>query len=238
MGKFSASAFPGYCGHFGGWNPPHPRCPQCNMLIPWSALSRRHLATVQYARGTEQNRRRLAEEELREISERFFKAYGAPLENVTAFKYLVWVMMARDDDWPEVAGNLQKARKIWGRMSRVLIRERVDPKVSGHFFKAVVQDVLLFGVEMWVLTPKMKRSLISFQQRVARRLNRRKTRRRGYRNWFCHPLAAKMAEAGFKKIGTYVTRRQNTVAQYIATQTILDLCKRSARMPRMWVYRR
>ena len=38
-----------------------------------------------------------------------------------------------------------------------------------------------------------------------------------------------MVESGFEGIGTYITRRQNTVAQYIATQPIMDLCERSAR---------
>ena len=44
-----------------------------------------------------------------------------------------------------------------------------------------------------------------------------------------------MAEAIFKEIGTYVTRRQNTVAQYIAAQTILYLCEQSAWRPGVWV---
>ena len=38
-----------------------------------------------------------------------------------------------------------------------------------------------------------------------------------------------MAEAGFRGIGTYIKRRQNTAAQYIATQPIMYLCERSAR---------
>ena len=38
-----------------------------------------------------------------------------------------------------------------------------------------------------------------------------------------------MLEVGFKGIGTYTTRRQNTVAQYIATRPILDLYKRYTR---------
>ena len=44
-------------------------------------------------------------------------------------------------------------------------------------------------------------------------------------------LEEEMVEAGFEGIGTYITRRQNTVAQYITTQTILDLCERSAQRP-------
>ena len=82
-------------------------------------------------------------------------------------------MTAGDDDWKEVAGNLQKARKSWGRMLSILIQEEVDPKVSGKFFKALVQAVLLFRAEMWVLTPRMERALIIFQYRVARWLIRR-----------------------------------------------------------------
>ena len=47
-----------------------------------------------------------------------------------------------------------------------------------------------------------------------------------------------MADSGFKGIGIYITRRQNMVAQYIATRPILDLCERSARRPGVRVSRR
>ena len=40
-----------------------------------------------------------------------------------------------------------------------------------------------------------------------------------------------MVEAGFEEIGTYVTRMQNTVTQYIATRPILDLYERSDQRP-------
>ena len=42
------------------------------------------------------------------------------MESVTLFKYLGRVLMAGDDDWPSVAGNLRKARKICTRMTRIL----------------------------------------------------------------------------------------------------------------------
>ena len=47
-----------------------------------------------------------------------------------------------------------------------------------------------------------------------------------------------MAESGFEGMGTYITRRQNTVAQYIATRPILDFCERSIRRPGERVSRR
>ena len=103
------------------------------MLVPRQALNRRHPATAQCAREAERKRRRLAEAETRESSERAFKAYGEPINNVSAFLYLGRVLTEGDDDWLAVVGNLGKARNSWGRLSRVLGREGTDPKVLGNF---------------------------------------------------------------------------------------------------------
>ena len=107
-----------------------------------------------------------------------------------------------DDDWTEVEGKLHKERKIWGRMSRILIQEGADTKVPGHFFKAVVQSVLMFGDETWVLIPRTERDLSSFQHRVTRRLTGRQPRRRGDGSWDYPLLATAMTEAGFEEIRT------------------------------------
>ena len=48
------------------------------------------------------------------------------------------LMTAGYDDWSALAGNFQKARKSWGRMSQIFIQEGADTKVSGHFFKELV----------------------------------------------------------------------------------------------------
>ena len=120
------------------------------MLVPWKDLNGAHRCTAQCTRGAERKRRRLAGEEEREVTVRDFSAYGHPLEMVTSFTYLGQVISAADDDWPVVVKNLSRARKVWSRMSRILSREGAAPRVSGFFFKAVVQAVLLFGAETWV----------------------------------------------------------------------------------------
>ena len=56
-------------------NLPHPRCPRCDMLVPWRVLNSRHHATAQCAKGAEQKMRRMVEAELRESTERAFEAY-------------------------------------------------------------------------------------------------------------------------------------------------------------------
>ena len=77
----------------------------------------------------------LAEERLRESTERAFDGYGKTLENLTAFRYLGRVLMVGDDDFPAVVGTLCTVRKSWGQLSRILSREGADLKVSGHFLK-------------------------------------------------------------------------------------------------------
>ena len=56
-------------------------------------------------------------------------------------------MTAGDNDWITVVGNPGKAWKSWGWFSWVLGWEEADPKVSGNFYKAVAQVVLLFGAD-------------------------------------------------------------------------------------------
>ena len=96
--------------------------------------------------------------------------------------YLGRVWAEGDDDWPAVVGNYSKASKNWGRLSRILSREWANPKVSGHFFKAVMQAMLMFGTETWVLNPMIEKEMDSFQHWVARRLTGRHPRRGG-RGW-------------------------------------------------------
>ena len=67
-----------------------------------------------------------------------------------------------------------------------------------------------------------------FKHRFARRLTRSQPSREGGGSWAYPSLAEAMGEAGFKGIRKSVTRRQNMVAQYIATRPILDLYERSA----------
>ena len=53
-------------------NLPHPRCPRCDMLVPWCALNGRHLVTSKCAKGGERKSQQLEEEELWESTERAF----------------------------------------------------------------------------------------------------------------------------------------------------------------------
>ena len=111
---------------------------------------------------------------------------------MTEFKYLGRILTATENDWPAVVGNLGKARRSWGSLSRELGREGADPKVSRAFYIAVTQAVLLFGSETWVLSPRMEKALDSFQSRVARNSTGRQPWRRKDGSWTYPPMAGIM----------------------------------------------
>ena len=97
--------------------------------------------------------------------------------------------------------------------------------MSGNFFKEVVQQVLLFGAETWVVSPMMERALSAFIHGAARRLTGRQPRKGRDGKWHYPSLEGAMKEAGLTDVRTSINRRQNTVAQYIATRPLLDLCE-------------
>ena len=51
-------------------------------------------------------------EEEQEVIYRAFSAYGCPMEMVTSFQYLGWVISAADNDWLRVVRNLSQARAM------------------------------------------------------------------------------------------------------------------------------
>ena len=77
-------------------------------------------------------------------------------------------------------------------MQQILSREGENKRVLGNFFKAVVQQVLLFGAETWVVLPILERALNSFIHGAARRITGRQPRRGWDSKWFYPSLEGDM----------------------------------------------
>ena len=133
----------------------------------------KHVTTALCQRGSERKWSSLAEEEARAGAETAFTVYGIPLAQVTYFKNLGRIFTASDDDWPAVASNLRKARREWAQLKRVLVWEGADDRALGQIYLAVVQSVMMYGSETWVMTPCIGRVLGGFHHRVACRITGR-----------------------------------------------------------------
>ena len=131
-----------------------------------------------------------------------------------------------------------KARKKWARISHFLGREGADAKKLVIFYKALVQAVLLFVSEMWVVTPRIGRTRGGFQRYLALHLTGKQLKRYVDGNWRYSPVSADMAEAGLEEVKTYISHCQITVAHYITTRPIVDLCLETDQHPQVRVYER
>ena len=117
-----------------------------------------------------------------------------------------------------------KERRKWARLTRVLGREGEDARTSVYIYLEVFQYVMLYGLEMWIMTPRIGRLLGGFHNRVSCRMVGRQPQRVRGEGWVYLPLEDVMAEAGLQNVETYVSRLHDTVVQYIATRPIMELC--------------
>ena len=91
--------------------------------------------------------------------EQEFTAYGKPLRRVEVFKYLGRLVSMDEEDAPAINANIAKARRAWGRLSKVLRGKNAEPGTCAAFYRATVQAILLFSSETWNLTPSALKRL-------------------------------------------------------------------------------
>ena len=89
----------------------------------------------------------------------------------------------------------------------------MDKRTSGRFYVAVVQAVLLFGSETWVLNPRLNKSLAGFHHWAERRMAGMGPKTHPDGTWVYPPIGAALTMVGLEEIGVYITRCQKTVAQ-------------------------
>ena len=159
-----------------------------------------------------------------------FTASGEVLEQVNSFKYLGRPLSAFDSDWPALHRNMTRARRQWAMISRVLTREGANPRVSGMFYKAVVQSVLLYGSETWVRTQSMDQMLAGFHHRAARRLAGMYPKLIDGQ-WEYPPVAEALEAASLHPMDVYLARRRAGLLALIGARPVYDLCRNTERLP-------
>jgi len=99
----------------------------------------------------------------------------------------------------------------------------MDPCVSGIFCKTVVQAVLLFGSETWVLTPSTMQVLEGFRIQSAYRMARvNKPRKHPQTGVWIYPSSALVLdEVGLSTISHYVQVSRYTITAFHYRATYL-----------------
>ena len=83
--------------------------------------------------------------------------YRIPLSQFTSSKYLGRFLLEADDYWTALVHNLLRSWQKWAHMSWVIIRDGAYDQTLGRIYVAAVQAIILYGLEMWVMTPLIGR---------------------------------------------------------------------------------
>ena len=113
-------------------------------------------------------------------------------------------MAQNNSDWPAVHRNIKKASQKWAMIACPLWRTGVKPKIVGMFYKAIVQAVLLYACETWVVTPRLLKALAAFHNRIARKIANMMPRKMEDDTWYYPPLEKALKKAGLHPIEVYI----------------------------------
>jgi hypothetical protein len=108
-----------------------------------------------------------------------FTVCGNVLEQVEVYKYLGRMMAQDDDDTQALRAQLRKAGATWAWVGQVLRNENTSPFVAAQFYQAIVQAILLYGSETWVISRTAMVRLEGFHIQAAYRMAKMHKPRRG-----------------------------------------------------------
>ena len=134
------------------------------------------------------------------------------------------VLVDNDDDLPAVLANIRKAKARWGQVAALLVCEGASSQTMGYFYKAVVQAVLLYGAETWVLSSRMLQFLDSFHHRCARFISRCHLRLKPDGTWVTPRSTSVLQKCSLFTIAEYIRRRVATISDFIFERPIYRQC--------------
>jgi hypothetical protein len=127
-------------------------------------------------------------------------AYREELEQVEVFKYLCQLIAYNDANNQAMRKNLRKAHGCWAWVSHVLRAENISPRMSGVFYKATVQAVLLYESEILSLSPSSVKHLEGFHIRAVWQMTGNRPKQNVDGSWMYPCLADVLNAAGLKTI--------------------------------------
>ena len=95
----------------------------------------------------------------------------------------------------------------------------------GYFYKAIVQSILLYGAETWVISEKNMRKLRSFHRRCARFIVNRHITCKSDGTWTYPHSETVLEDAGLLKIEEYIQKRRDTIFDFVRNRQVYQKCK-------------
>ena len=94
-----------------------------------------------------------------------------PLETRYALPYLKPTIYFNNSNWETLYGNLRKAQWRWGMMVKFLVKMGEMVPSRAIMYKALVQTVLIYWSECWLVMDAILKVLEGLHYWVARRIS-------------------------------------------------------------------
>ena len=96
-----------------------------------------------------------------------------------------------------------------------MCREGADTQISEMFYRAVVQAVLIFGSESWVLSAYMETVVEGTHKWFLRHIIGKQMRWNPDGTWVIPEAEVVLESVGMQSTATYISRRQGSVSQWV-----------------------
>ena len=143
-----------------------PQCVECG-LFQMNVNSQKHLESEDCKRFTEIKKYRCIDPHHEAATNVKFNINGEEINTVKSFKYLGRILTDKDDDGEAIDQQLKKARMTRGRIGKIIKKKtNGSPKTMSVFYKVIIQSVLLYGSESWVISKHYHKKLQVFIEDV------------------------------------------------------------------------
>ena len=89
------------------------------------------------------------------------------LETTAAFTYLDFTVAFNNSNWVALYRNLRKSQQWWWMLKKLLTKTGATVQAQAMMYKALVQTVLIYESETWVVMDEMLKVLEGFHHQVA-----------------------------------------------------------------------
>ena len=134
-------------------------------------------------------------------------------------------------DWVALYQKSWKVQLRWAMVVKVLTNTGATLRAQGMLYKAVVQSVLLYGRNSWLMMEAMLKILEWLSHWLAIRITGMTARRTTSGEWEGPPVADTLETTGIWTIEEYIQYRQATIAVQVTWRTIYKLLTDSERIP-------
>ena len=140
-----------------------------------------------------------------------------------AFLYFVNTVAFDNISYASLYQNLQKARRQWGVLAKVLTSTGATVHHQEIIYKAVVQKILLYGIEIWVVMGSILKVLEGLYHQLARRIVVKTDWHTVDRDWECIPVSDSLDISELWPIKEYIQRHHTTIEVHISCRPIYKL---------------